>query len=143
MVSQTTRYALQILGYLADHGGGLVSGDEIARQTNIPANYLSKILNQLRKAGFVESQKGWGGGFALKPDASLRPIGDVLETFEGSGPNGIDECVFGLPRCDEQNPCPLHSHWAKIRDSYAKMLQGTTIAKLKRQGSKMGRNSAR
>ncbi len=143
MVSQTTRYALQILGYLADHGGGLVSGDEIARQTNIPANYLSKILNQLRKAGFVESQKGWGGGFTLKPGASLRPIGDVLETFEGSGPNGIDECVFGLPRCDEQNPCPLHSHWAKIRDSYAKMLQGTTIAKLKRQGSKMGRNSAR
>ncbi len=132
MVAKTTRYALQILGYLAEKGRERVSGDEIAKETRIPANYLSKILNQLRKAGMVESQKGWGGGFILKPEALRRPIGDVLEVFEGSGPRGADSCVFGLPRCDEKNPCPLHPYWAKIRKTYDKMLEETTIAKLRR-----------
>ncbi len=141
MVSRTTRYALQILGYLAGHGGERVNGDEIARQTDIPANYLSKILNQLRKAGIVESQKGWGGGFIVKPEALRRPIGDVLEIFEGRGPGRADACVFGLPQCDEKTPCPLHSHWAKIRKTYDRMLEETTISKLKRSESQKRRRA--
>ena len=63
MYSRTTRYAFHLLGTLARRRDELVSGEELAGLTGIPANYLSKILNQLRKSGFVESQKGWGGGF--------------------------------------------------------------------------------
>jgi Rrf2 family transcriptional regulator, iron-sulfur cluster assembly transcription factor len=130
MLTQTARYALQILGYLRSRGKDRVRADEIARATGIPANYLSKILNQLRKAGIVDAQKGWGGGFVLRREALRRPITDVVEVFEGRGAHAAEECAFGLERCDERAPCPLHPFWESIRETYGEMLRTTSIGDL-------------
>jgi Rrf2 family protein len=133
MVNQTTRYALQILGYLARNDGSLVPHEQIAREIGIPANYLSKVLNQLRKSGIVESRKGWGGGSRLLPGAAERPLVDIVRVFEGELPAGIPSCVFGLPECGDGNPCPLHDQWTGIRDSFHHLLQSTTVGDLKRR----------
>jgi Rrf2 family iron-sulfur cluster assembly transcriptional regulator len=130
MVSQTSRYALHILGFLARNPGRLVRGEEIAAATGIPSNYLSKILSQLRKHGLVDSQKGWGGGFILRESALERPIRDVLQIIEGAEGIQRNDCIFGLPACDANNPCPLHSHWEKIRQTYEEMLGNTRIGDL-------------
>ncbi len=129
MVSQTGKYALRILGYLADHPGQWVQASQIASETGIPANYLSKIMNQLRKRGFILSQKGWGGGFLLKEEARLMPIAEVLTLFDGVKED--KECLFGIRKCDAENPCPLHDHWEKVQTSYKLMLSTTTIADLR------------
>ena len=78
----------------------------------------------------MTSQKGWGGGFELKKEALERSIGDVLAVFEG--PDGVldQSCVFGLPACNEHNPCPLHEDWLEVRERYRIMLEDTTIADL-------------
>jgi Rrf2 family protein len=128
VISQTGRYALRILGHLTGHSSEWILGKEIARATGIPANYLSKILAQLSKQGYVLSQKGWGGGFRLRAEALQNPILDVLRIFEGP-PNSL-ECVYGLPHCNASQPCPLHGHWEIIRNSYASMLSSTTIGDL-------------
>ncbi|MCU0305851.1 MAG: Rrf2 family transcriptional regulator [Thermoanaerobaculales bacterium] len=133
MVSRTTRYALQILGYLAARGEERVAGEEIARATGIPANYLSKILNLLRKNDLVDSQKGWGGGFSLRREALGRPIADVLAAIEGANATVRTECLFGLPSCDCENPCPLHSYWESIRQTYNTMLREVTVGDLGRR----------
>jgi Rrf2 family protein len=133
MVNQTTRYALHILGYLAQDDEALVPGDRIAREIGGPATYLAKILNQLRRSGIVESRKGWGGGFRLQPDARARPLLDIVRIFEGDKPAGIPSCIFGLPACDDGNPCALHGHWSEIRDSFGVMLRTTTVGELKRR----------
>jgi Rrf2 family protein len=128
MISQTARYALRILGHLSEYSGEWVQGDHIARDTGIPANYLSKILNQLRKRGFVLSQKGWGGGFQLAAGTESLPILRVLEAIEG--PRREGQCLFGLPKCDGANPCPLHAYWESIQSTYLRMMETTTIADL-------------
>jgi len=129
MVSQTGRYALRILGYLADHRGQWIQGSQISSDTGIPSNYLSKILNQLRKRRFVLSRKGWGGGFLLNEDARTTPILEVLDLFQGARDD--KQCIFGLRKCDAENPCPLHEPWAKIQDAYQHMLSRTTISDLR------------
>jgi Rrf2 family protein len=129
MVTQTGRYALRILGYLADHPGNWVLGRAVAADTGIPANYLSKILNQLGKGGFVLSQKGWGGGFKLDDRASRQPIADVLRLFEGRRDAGA--CVFELRACDADNPCPLHDRWDRVRQEYDAMLSSLAVADLR------------
>ena len=139
MVNQTTRYALQILGYLARNEASLVPHEQIAREIGIPANYLSKILNQLRKSGIVESRKGWGGGSRLLPDAAARPLLDIVRVFEGDRPAGIPSCIFGLPDCGDDNPCPLHDHWTGVRDSFQVLLCTTTVGDLKRRTVDAGR----
>ncbi len=143
MINQTTRYALHVLGHLARGDGPLVPGDVIARDLGIPANYLSKILNQLRKNDIVEARKGWGGGFRLAPGAADRPLVDIVRVFEGDQPSGIPSCIFGLPACDDGHPCPLHGHWSTIRDEFAAMLRATTIGDLGRNpGGPFGEDQA-
>ncbi len=132
MVSQTGRYALRILGYLADHQGVWVQGREVAAATGIPANYLGKILNQLRKAGYVLSQKGWGGGFMLDAGRGGDPILGVLELFEGRIQN--EQCVFELRKCSPTNPCPLHAHWQKVKEQYETMLRSVAVRDLRSEG---------
>ncbi len=128
MLTQTSRYALRILGHLADHRGATLRGDEIARATGIPANYLVKLLNQLRKRGFVDSQKGWGGGFRLREQALEAPIAEVVELFDG--PADQTTCVFERRRCNESRPCPLHHHWERVRSSYSIMLAAVRLRDL-------------
>jgi Rrf2 family transcriptional regulator, iron-sulfur cluster assembly transcription factor len=129
MISRTGKYALRILGHLTDHSDKWIQGREIAAATGIPGNYLSKILNQLRKRGFVDSQKGWGGGFILKKQAMNTPISEVLLLFESA--RGEHTCVFGMRKCDADNPCPLHDHWERIQGEYETMLKGVMIKDLK------------
>ncbi len=128
MISQTGQYAFRILGYLADHPGERALGRDIARETGIPANYLSKILNQLRKAGFVHSRKGWGGGFVLDARAARQPIANVLELFDGRRER--EACIFELKRCDARNPCPLHHRWEPVRRGYDAMLHSVHVKDL-------------
>ncbi len=132
MVTQTGRYALRILGYLVDRPGERVLGREIAAATGIPPNYLSKILNQLRKAGFVLSQKGWGGGFLLDRRALRFPIVRVLELFEGRRDNR--SCVFELKPCDEHHPCPLHHRWRRVQREYDAMTRSVAVGDLRTTG---------
>jgi len=132
MVTQTARYALRILGYLVDHPGQRVQGREIAAATGIPANYLSKILSQLRKRGYVDGRKGWGGGFLLCDTAFSTPLAEVLDLFEGT--MAADRrCLFELRDCDAKNPCPLHTHWERVRGEYKGMLLKLSIRDLKSQ----------
>ena len=130
MISRTSRYALQILGFLARECGHRSRSEEIARRTGIPANYLSKILNQLRKQGVVDAEKGWGGGFQLCDEALDRPIEEILVIFDGVASTRRDECAFGHPECDSDHPCPLHPYWERIRGTYREMLSKITVADL-------------
>ena len=135
MISQTGRYALRILAYLADHPGHWIQAGQIASETGIPANYLSKILNQLRKRGFVSSQKGWGGGFLIREEAGQAPLTAVLDLFDGPKEKG--QCIFGLRKCDAETPCPLHEQWAQIQSAYNELIQLKTVSNLRSVESKI------
>ena len=73
MLSQTSRYASSLLCYLARHGDERAPAHQIAVDTGTPANYTAKILAALRKGGVVEGEKGWAGGYALRPRAAGSP----------------------------------------------------------------------
>ena len=128
MISATGRYALRILGYLAGRQGTWVQARQMASDTGIPGNYLSKILNQLGKQGIVSSRRGWGGGFTLRREGLDRPLAAVVELFDGRRPDG--ECLFGMERCDAAMPCPLHHWWERARGSYDEMLRTVRVRDL-------------
>src|SRR5262249_53680986 len=65
MFSQTTEYALRAVVYLAAQGGEPRTLRQIARATRVPADYLSKVLQGLRRDRLVHSQRGVGGGLTL------------------------------------------------------------------------------
>lgn len=130
MISRTAQYALRILGYLVRDDVQLVRGEEIAEATDVPANYLSKILNQLRKNGVVSARRGWRGGFQMVASARERPLREIITIIDGDDGLGKDGCIYGFPECLGDNPCPMHEYWLRIRAVYDEMVSTLKVEDL-------------
>ncbi len=130
MFNKETEYALRGLVYIQTQNldsrrPGII---EIAQEIDAPQFYTAKILQRLVKLGFIDSQKGKGGGFYFdmaKPDLSLKQL--IIAT-EGDGL--FTGCGFGLKQCDENNPCPLHEKYAGIRDALNKLVTEESVQSL-------------
>ncbi|MCB0505855.1 MAG: Rrf2 family transcriptional regulator [Cyclobacteriaceae bacterium] len=116
MFSNSTKYAIRTIEYLLfNKEGGKNTVGALAKELDIPQPYLSKIMQQLSKSKLISSTKGRGGGFYLSEENMKRPLIDIVICIEGK--NVFRECVLGLPECSDDNPCMLHEHFKKFRDS--------------------------
>jgi Rrf2 family protein len=130
MMSTTAQYALRALSQLSRQADGQpVLGRELARGTNIPANYLSKLMWQLRKAGLVSATRGAKGGYRLERPAGQVRLIEVIEVFDRV--RAQPPCLTGRGEaCCDRRPCAIHQAWKKVRDVYLDFLEGTTLADL-------------
>ena len=103
------------------------TAQDIARESKVPLDYLSKVLNSLSRAGIVSGQRGRGGGFQ-----SVRPASEltVLEVVTAVDPlKRIRTCPLGL-KAHGQNLCPLHRKLDDAIQSVEDAFAGTTIQSL-------------
>ena len=77
-----TDYALRVLIFLGAAGGRLATTDEVATLHGISRNHLTKVVNQLGHAGFVETVRGRAGGIRLARAPSDIMLGDVVRRTE-------------------------------------------------------------
>lgn len=133
--SKKCEYGLQSILFMAAKEIDCVcSSDDIARQLKIPKEFVSKILQSLTESGIVASKKGKSGGFMLAKSPSKIRLIDVVEAIDGL--EIFNKCVLGFPGCSEENPCPVHNTWGKIRSKTYDMLSNETIDKLKQKTKK-------
>ena len=55
---------------------------QIAKNADIPQNYLEQLLGKLRQAGFIKSIRGPKGGYVLDKSPELISVGDILYVLE-------------------------------------------------------------
>ena len=81
---RTTEYGLIAMSYIAQrYPSGPVMAQAVAKEYNIPAEYLLKILQQLVRANVLRSKRGPRGGFWLsRPPAEITLL-EVIEAIEG------------------------------------------------------------
>lgn len=127
MLSTTSQYALRALVRLAaEPGGAAVLGRDLAKECDVPANYLSKLLWQLRNAGLVSTTRGSGGGYKLeRPPGQIR-LSDVVEVFEGL--RNRPTCLLGKGECSDADACSAHHAWKNVRKTYIEFLDANTLA---------------
>src|SRR5262249_27996199 len=82
MFSQTVEYALRAVVHLAYEAPAARTTAQIADATQVPKDYLSKILQGLAKKGIVSTQRGVGGGVALAKTPEELTILDVVNAVE-------------------------------------------------------------
>jgi Rrf2 family protein len=129
MLSQTAAYALRAALYLARCGDRRpVPAETIARALGAPANYMSKTLHLLAKAGIVEGTRGPSGGFRLVPSPSELTVARIVETFDERAEHS--RCLLGDRQCDSAQPCEAHFRWLRITRSMQEPLVTTTVADL-------------
>src|SRR5689334_11557955 len=105
MFSQTVEYALRAVVWLAGHAGTPLTTQEIARATQVPPDYLSKVMQALGRGGLVQAQRGKHGGFCLTRPASTVTILEVVNTVDPL--RRLHSCPLGLTAHRDQL-CSLH-----------------------------------
>ncbi len=125
MISQTVEYALRAIVTIAQHEGHPCTARQISEITQVPAPYLSKLMQGLVRANIVRSQRGLGGGFVLIQEPQELAIWNVVDAVEPFP--RIHECPLGI-KSHGSTLCPLHR---KLDDAMAmveEQFRNTTIA---------------
>ena len=83
-ISRSTGYAMLAVGYIAgNQKKGIILSQDIAKEYNIPLEYLLKILQQLVKANVLRSKRGPRGGFSLAQTTKKITMLSIIEAVEG------------------------------------------------------------
>lgn len=126
MISQTAEYALRAVTHLSAHGQEKPTTAEISAATQVPSNYLAKVLQGLSRAGLVRSQRGPGGGHTLTRDPAVLTVLDVVNAVDPL--QRIQHCPLGLK--DHPQLCPLHRRLDNVAAMVEASFEQTTIAEL-------------
>lgn len=127
MISQTVEYALRAMVHLASEAPGARTTDQVARTTRVPRAYLSKVLQSLRRAGLVRSQRGIGGGMTLTKSPADITILEVVNAVEPI--QRIHTCPLGLA-AHGVHLCPLHRRLDNALALFEEAFQNSTLAEV-------------
>ena len=129
MISKTDQYALRAVLHLAQRvEDGPVGAAAIAQGLGLPANYLSKILHDLARAGVLRSERGPRGGFRLAKPASELSLAEVIAPFNSFMKQRT--CLLGREQCSDETPCRVHERWSQAADPIIEFFNHTAIADL-------------
>lgn len=131
-------YSLIALRHLAivgeSVGGTLVprssSAKEIAEAYRIPLPILSKVLQKLGKAGFLQSVQGTNGGYKLARDPQRISVLEVIRAVDG--PVILTAC-FTHDRCDQVGSCTVKEPLRKVHEGILKLLESISIEALTKE----------
>src|SRR5512143_2877521 len=109
-ISRKIDYGLRAMIYLASiPPEAVVPFREIARQMEVPEDFLAKILKTLVDQGLVKSSRGPRGGYSLGRSSAEISFLDVLAAAEG--PVALNVCLDGDGACGRSSTCTLVSVW--------------------------------
>ena len=120
-----TDYALRMMMALAVCDD-TVSIDWIAERYAISRNHLAKVAQDLAAAGYIETQRGRGGGLRLAHPAERINVGAVvrkLEHFEG-----FVACMGGKADCAIDGACGLKPALGGALEAFLAHLDKYTLA---------------
>jgi Rrf2 family protein len=131
LISKTAEYGLRAVLHIATHDEAVpVRAHVIAEALGVPANYLSKILHTLARAGILVSGRGPRGGFRLGQPAEELRLADVIEPLD---PGMLQlSCLLGNARCSDEASCAVHQRWKGVREPVMAFFRGTTVADVQR-----------
>ena len=109
-LSVKSDYAARAILGLAHHSqdGAAQRVEALAREQNIPPNYLVQILIELKSKQIVKSQRGKDGGYSLARRPEDITLGDVLRCIHG---DIFDSPALSDPDC----PSALKDAWKSLQ----------------------------
>ncbi len=130
LISTKGRYALRVMIDLAQHTNEeYVILMDIAERQGISEKYLEGIVASLSRSGFLQAQRGRGGGYRLAHRPEEYSAGEILRAAEGTiAPvscikTGDADC----PNADNCLTLPLWKELDRVMNDY---LDSITIADL-------------
>ena len=137
-ISRRIDYGLRAMIYLASQPIGTVSPlSEIARRTDVPQEFLAKILKTLARQKMVKSTRGAHGGYTLARPARDLSMLDVIEAVEG--PVRVNVCSDDHDACNLSHSCSMYGVWKLGQDRMLEVYRAATLDKLAMAETRHGR----
>ena len=135
MLTNKGKYGLKAMVHLAGlEPDVLAQAADIAESNSISKKFLDHILTELRRAGFVYSKKGKGGGYALARPAHEIRVGAIVRALDG--PLAPIPCasVTAFRPCDDCSDlkiCAVRLIMIEARNAIANVLDNRTLAEMR------------
>ena len=134
MLTRAADYAVRVMIHLAGLPPGTrASRTELAGSADCPNQFLSKVLQNLTRAGLVVSHRGNTGGFELPSSRRAASMLEIVEAMEG--PLALNLCLTCTHACPRQAWCPAHGVWGEAQQAMADVLRRTSITDLARKAA--------
>jgi len=118
-------YAIRAMLVLASDPDAIVSGQEIARQVDIPERLVTQVMGRLVHAQLISARLGRHGGYRLARPAREIPMLTIVEAVEGDSRR--QRCVLrGLP-CDPAEHCLVHEIFAGAQEALIERLAAASL----------------
>jgi Rrf2 family protein len=132
-LSKRGEYALRALidlGIAREVGRSVLRLPEIAQKEQLPQKFLEQIVQSLRDAGFVESERGRFGGYRLAKSAEKITIGEIVRLVDGPlAPIGcVSQSAYEKCSCPDEAHCGLRMLMLDVRNAITGILDRYTIA---------------
>jgi Rrf2 family iron-sulfur cluster assembly transcriptional regulator len=130
MFSASCHYGIQAMMCIAKNSSNEENLElsKIAEEYDIPKHFLSKILQQLVKGKLLNSTKGPSGGYKLTRHPDEITLIEIVEIIDGL--DVFYECGIGFKKCDDEDPCPFHNDYKKVRNKVKDLFESKTLGEL-------------
>jgi Rrf2 family protein len=128
-LTRAADYAVRVMVYLAtlpEEQRALLPN--LARATEAPESFLSKVLQALAHAQFISSYRGKLGGFMILPGGREATMRQVVEAIDG--PICLNVCLNGGRDCDRKSTCPAHPVWVRAQRAMLDVLTSVTVSSM-------------
>lgn len=135
-LSAYSDYAFRVLMQAALRMPQRITVDQVAETFGISRHHLVKVVHDLGRSGYLQTQRGVGGGFTLaRPPDKIR-VGDIVRLGEES--EAVIDCMDkpGSP-CRIFPSCRLRGVLDEAASAFFTVLDRYTLADLIKQPSKM------
>jgi Rrf2 family protein len=125
-ISAKVDYAVRAMCAVAAAGDASVTAESLANAQGLPPKFLESILNDLRRAGLLRSQRGADGGYRLARPSNEITVADIIRPLDGP----LAE-VRGLrPETTSYEGAAEHLQqvWIAVRSSLRSVLEKVTLA---------------
>jgi Rrf2 family transcriptional regulator, nitric oxide-sensitive transcriptional repressor len=123
MISITAEYALRAVVVLAKAKEPMKTKD-VAEVSQVPREYLAKIVQLLAKGDIIDSKKGRGGGISLARDLKNISLFDVIRVVDPF--RHYETCPFKIKE-HKGGLCPLHHHLESMIQDTETAFKKTTL----------------
>jgi Rrf2 family protein len=137
ILSRESQYGLEGLIVLARQPRGKVMLlRQVAQAGRLPAGFLARTLQKLRRHRLVSSHRCAVRGYALARPAREIRLRDIFEAIEGAVV--FRRCNFSPRRGGDPHPCRQHSKWARVSATLQAVMDETTLAQVAARGPTRG-----
>ncbi len=128
-LTKRTDLALRaILLLRSQEGDRPTKGRALAAALATTPTYLPAVMRSLVRAGWVSSEPGPHGGYALTERPQTITLLMLIEAVEG--PTRDDICVLRGTPCEINDRCAMHEAWSRARDALLAELSQTHLSDL-------------